>query len=91
MNDQRLVKGSLTVSSELPLMQIAAARAGKTLPDAYRLVGHQTDNGFTELRLQGYFTWTQGCGQRNGEWRDIETVDADTLNLYDDKPYGPLL
>jgi hypothetical protein len=89
MNDQRLIKGSLTVSSELPTMQLSAARVNKTLPDAYRLVGHRTDNGFTELRLQGYFTWTQGWSQRGGEWRDIETVDADELS--DDKPYGPLL
>jgi hypothetical protein len=70
-------------------MQILAARVEKKLPDAYRLVGHHTDSGFTELRLQGYFTWQQGwsCG---GEWKDINTVDADTLNLNDDKPYGQL-
>jgi len=89
MADQQPATGSLTVNSELPTTQLSAARVSKTLPDAYRLVGHRTDNGFTELRLQGYFTWTQGWRQRGGEWKDIETVDADELS--NDKPYGPLL
>ncbi len=69
-------------------MQIAAARIEKTIPDTYRLVGRRTDNGFTELRLQGYFTWTQGWSLRGGEWRDIETVDVD--DPADDKPYEKL-
>lgn len=67
---------------------IVAARVEKNVPDAYRLVSYRTDEGFTHLRLQGYFTWTQR-DQRGGEWKDIETVDADDLS--DDKPYGQLL
>jgi hypothetical protein len=70
-------------------MQLYAARVDKTIPDAYRLVRFQTEKGATHFKLQGYFTWTQGWSQRGGEWKDIETVDAD--DLADDKPYGPLM
>ncbi len=69
------------------LMQIGAPTVDKTLPDAYRLARFQTEEGRTHLKLQGYFTWTQGWNQRGGEWRDIETVDADAS---DDELYGPL-
>ena len=89
MDNQQPTTGSLTVGSVPPTMQLSAARAGKTLPDAYRLVRYRTKDGATHIKLQGYFTWTQGWSQRGGEWRDIETVDADDLS--DDKPYGPLL
>jgi hypothetical protein len=81
--------------SQAPLKQIdigagaVAACCGKSLPDAYRLARFQTEEGRTHLKLQGYFTWTQGCMRALcGEWRDIETVDADAS---DDEPYGPLL
>jgi hypothetical protein len=77
---------TVTQSTE---MQINAARIRKAIPDAYRLVGRRTDNGFTELNLQGYFTWTSsGWWPGGGEWRDIEIVDVD--DLADDKPYGKL-
>jgi hypothetical protein len=70
------------------LMQIGAPTIDKTLPDAYRLARFQTEEGRTHLKLQGYFTWYQGCMRALcGEWRDIETVDADAS---DDEPYGPL-
>jgi hypothetical protein len=65
-----------------------AARVEKALPSAYRLVRFRTDEGQVHLKLQGYFTWQQGWAQHGGEWKDIETVDADELS--DDKPYGQL-
>lgn len=80
--------GEITFITQPTEARLAAARTERTIPDAYRLAGRRTDNGFTELRLQGYFTWTQGWSQRGGEWRDIETVDAD--DPVDDKPYGKL-
>ena len=80
--------GEITFIAQPTEAQLAAVRIEKTIPDVYRLIGRRTDNGFTELRLQGYFTWTQSLGQRGGEWRDIETVDAD--DPADDKPYGKL-
>ncbi len=89
MTESANIQGVVFANGEPSTMQISAARIGKSLPDAYRLIGHRTDSGFTELRLQGYFTWTQGWSQRGGEWKDIETVDADVLD--DDKPYRPLL
>jgi len=64
------------------------ARVEKTIPDAYRLVRFRTDEGQVHLKLQGYFTWNQGFHGFGGEWKDIETVDADDLS--DDKPYGQL-
>jgi hypothetical protein len=71
------------------LMQVGAPTVDKILPDAYRLARFQDGNGATDLKLQGYFTWYQGCMRALcGEWRDIETVDADAS---DDEPYGPLL
>jgi hypothetical protein len=79
----------ITVDSGGAEMQLAAARCSKSIPDAYRLVGFRTEEGATHFKLQGYFTWTQGWGQRGCEWRDIETVDAD--DLADDKPYGRLM
>ncbi len=88
-NEQQQRFAYATVGSDHPMMQISAARVEKTLPDAYRLVRYRTEEGAIHLRLQGYFTWTQGWIQRGGEWKDIETVDADDLS--DDKPYGPLL
>ena len=78
----------LVVPTDLPALTIAAAKIAKGIPDAYRLVRFHTEDGQTHLKLQGYFTWTQGWSQRGGEWRDIETVDADELS--DDKPYGRL-
>lgn len=80
--------GEITFIAQPTEAQLAAVCIEKTIPDVYRLIGRRTDNGFTELRLQGYFTWTQGLGQCGGEWRDIETVDAD--DPADDKPYGKL-
>jgi hypothetical protein len=79
----------ITVNSGTAELQISAVRVGKSIPDAYRLVRLRTIEGATHLTLQGYFTWTQGWSQRGGEWKDIETVDAD--DLADDKPYGPLM
>ena len=67
--------------------RIVAARTEKTIPDIYRLVRFRTDEGQVHLKLQGYFTWSQGF-KFGGEWKDIETVDADDLS--DDKPYGQL-
>ena len=67
---------------------LSAARIAKVIPDAYRLVRFWPEEGQAHLKLQGYFTWTQGLSQRGGEWRDIGTVDADELS--DDKPYGHL-
>jgi hypothetical protein len=83
-NNENLLFGDV---SELSTAQFSVSRIEKTVPDAYRLVGHRTDNGFTELRLQGYFTWEQGWSA-GGSWKDIDTVDADDLS--DDKPYGQL-
>ena len=82
--------GELTMPANpvLGVAQISAARIEKSVPDAYRLVGHRTDDGFAQLRLQGYFTWQQGWISTGGEWRDIDTVDIDDLS--DDKPYGHL-
>jgi hypothetical protein len=60
----------------------------KNIPDIYRLVRFRTDEGQVHLKLQGYFTWYQGFKLFGGEWKDIETVDADDLS--DDKPYGQL-
>ena len=79
----------ITVNSGTAELQLYAARFDKTIPDAYRLVRFRTTEGAIHLKLQGYFTWTQGWSQRGGEWKDIETVDAD--DLADDKPYGPLM
>jgi hypothetical protein len=79
----------ITVNSGTAELQISAVRAGKSIPDAYRLVRFRTEEGAIHFKLQGYFTWTQGWSQRGGEWKDIETVDAD--DLADDKPYGPLM
>ena len=76
------------VSTGLSDTTISPARIAKVIPDAYRLVRFRTEEGRVSLKLQGYFTWTQGWSQRGGEWRDIETVDADDLS--DDKPYGHL-
>ena len=67
---------------------ISTARIEKNIPDIYRLVRFQTDEGQVHLKLQGYFTWNQGLSEYGGEWKDIETVDADDLS--DDKPYGQL-
>jgi hypothetical protein len=72
--------------------QIVAATVAKSVPDAYRLARFQTEEGRTHLKLQGYFTWFQMIpskfgGEYGGEWRDIETVDADAS---DKEPYGPL-
>jgi hypothetical protein len=75
--------------SHMITMPIGAARISKPLPDAYRLARFEDGNGVMNLRLQGYFTWTQGWRQRGGEWRDIEAVDW--LHARDDEPYGPLL
>jgi|DEB0MinimDraft_6_1074348.scaffolds.fasta_scaffold244913_1 hypothetical protein len=69
-------------------VHIAAARVEKNIPDIYRLVRFRTDEGQVHLKLQGYFTWYQGFKLFGGEWKDIETVDADDLS--DDKPYGQL-
>lgn len=79
MEDQQFTTGFLTFGSN---------RVEKDVPDLYRLVHYCTEEGIDHFKLQGYFTWTQGF-QRGGEWRDIETVDADDLS--DEKPYGPLL
>jgi hypothetical protein len=68
--------------TDLPTFTIA-----KGIPEAYRLVRFRTEEGQTHLKLQGYFTWRQGS-QFGGEWKDIETLDADDLS--DDKPYGRL-
>ena len=68
-------------------VHIGLARIEKTIPDIYRLVRFRTDEGQVHLKLQGYFTWSQGF-KFGGEWKDIETVDADDLS--DDKPYGRL-
>ena len=65
-----------------------AVRIGKSIPDTYRLVRFRTDEGQVHLKLQGYFIWNQGF-KFGGEWKDIETVDADDLS--DDKPYGQLI
>jgi hypothetical protein len=80
-------QSTLVVSTDLPTFTIAAAKTTKGIPDAYRLVRFRTEEGQTHLKLQGYFTWQQGS-QFGGEWKDIETVDADDLS--DDKPYGRL-
>jgi hypothetical protein len=80
-------KPASTLSGVFVGAKFGAARVEKGIPDAYRLVRFRTEEGQTHLKLQGYFTWQQGY-QRGGEWRDIETVDADDLS--DDKPYGPL-
>ena len=88
MTDQRPINWStdeLFVSSGPA--HIVAARTEKTIPDIYRLVRFRTDEGQVHLKLQGYFTWSQGF-KFGGEWKDIETVDADDLG--DDKPYGQL-
>ena len=61
----------------------------KSVPDAYRLARFEDGNGIINLKLQGYFTWTQPWGRRGGAWKDIETVDW--LHASDDEPYGPLL
>ena len=78
----------ITVNSGTAELQISAVRVDKSIPDAYRLVRFRTEEGAIHLKLQGYFTWTRGWSQRGGEWRDVETVDAD--DLADDKPYGQL-
>jgi hypothetical protein len=71
------------------LMQVGEPTINKTLPDAYRLARFEDENGVMNLKLQGYFTWTQGCMRAPcGEWRDIETVDW--LHARDDEPYGSL-
>ena len=54
-------------------LQTAVARTGRLVPDAYRLARYRTDEGAIHLKLQGYFTWTQG-DQYGGEWKDIDTV-----------------
>ena len=79
---------TLVVSTDPSDAIISATKIGKVIPDAYRLVRFRTEEGQVHLKLQGYFTWTQGWFERGGEWRDIETVDADDLS--DDKPYGQL-
>jgi muconolactone delta-isomerase len=79
----------ITLVGQSTEMQLYAARVDKTIPNAYRLVRFRTEERAIHLKLQGYFTWTQGWSQRGGEWKDIETVDAD--DLADDKPYGPLM
>ena len=79
---------TLVVATGLSDATITATKIGKAIPDAYRLVRFRTEDGQVHLKLQGYFTWTQGWSERGGEWRDIETVDADDLS--DDKPYGRL-
>ncbi len=79
----------ITIDSGTAKMQIGAARKASFIPDVYRLVSFRTEEGLTHFKLQGYFTWTQGWSERGGEWKDIETVDAD--DLADDKPYGQLL
>ena len=71
------------------VFSIGAAKVEKNIPDAYRLVRFRTDEGQVHLKLQGYFTWHQGIKDSGGEWKDIETVDADDLS--DDKPYGRLI
>jgi hypothetical protein len=79
-------------TSEQPdqtISYVTPARITRPTPDLYRLVRFQAEGGAAHLKLQGYFSWTQGWSRHGGEWRDIETVDAD--NLSDDKPYGPLL
>ena len=83
------VTPSLVVGTgEMPFV-VASNKAGKTIPDAYRLVTKGDGNGSTIYALQGYFTWTKGWGQRGGEWRDLETQDS--LYAKDDVPFGPLL
>ena len=67
---------------------IGAARIGKNVPDAYRLVTKGDGNGGTVYVLQGYFSWTQGWSRRGGEWRDLETQDW--LAAKDDVPLGQL-
>jgi len=79
---------TLVVPTGLSDATISAVKITKIIPDAYRLVRFRTEEGQVHLKLQGYFTWTQGWSQHGGEWRDIETVDADDLS--DDKPYGQL-
>jgi hypothetical protein len=79
---------TLVVATGLSDATITATKIGQVIPDAYRLVRFHTEDGQVHLKLQGYFTWTQGWSERGGEWRDIETVDADDLS--DDKPYGRL-
>jgi hypothetical protein len=79
---------TIVVATGLSDATITATKIGKVIPDAYRLVRFRTEEGQVHLKLQGYFTWTQGWSERGSEWRDIETVDADELS--DDKPYGHL-
>ena len=83
-NDQPTLVFSIHASDAT----LSAARITKVIPDAYRLVRFRTEDGQIHLKLQGYFTWTQGWSERGGEWHDIGTVDADDLS--DDKPYGHL-
>lgn len=68
---------------------IGAARVGKLVPDAYRLVTKGDGSGNTVYVLQGLFTWTQGWSSRGGEWRDLETQDW--LTAQDSIPFGPVL
>ena len=79
---------TLVVPTGLSDATIGAVKITKPIPDAYRLVRFRTEEGQVHLKLQGYFTWTQNWSQHGGEWRDIETIDADELS--DDKPYGRL-
>jgi hypothetical protein len=88
-NDQGLV----FANGESGTAKIAAARLEKRVPDAYRLVRFRADDGKTHFKLQGYFTWRQGWSEEGwevagGNWKDIDTVDADDLS--DDNPYGQL-
>ena len=81
-------EGVIAVSSERPMMQIAAVRIGSLLPIAYRLVTKDDGNGNTVPVLQGYYHWREGS-QCGGKWRDLATQDW----LYaDDKiPHSSLL
>jgi predicted RNA-binding Zn-ribbon protein involved in translation (DUF1610 family) len=54
----------------------AAARVEAGAPAAYRLARYRTAEGQTHLKLQGYYSWTEGAAF-GGDWRDIETVDLD--------------
>ncbi len=86
MTEQHLT--TTTDQNIVCVFSIDVAKVEKKIPDAYRLVRFRTEEGQVHLKLQGYFTWYQGFKGSGGEWKDIETVDADDLS--DDKPYGQL-
>ena len=75
---------TIVVATGLSDATITATKIGKVIPDAYRLVRFRTEEGQIHLKLQGYFTWTQGwlnAGANGATSRPLTLMISAMTNL----------